>query len=75
MDFVFKSICTSDENVFNVDKNESETTSIFVHESLKCLCCVVETKRHFGELKQTKWSGNSIEIIVLPCKLAEESWR
>ena len=58
MDFVFEGICTSDENVIDVDKNETETTSNFIHETLKSLCCVAETKRHLGKLEQTKWGGD-----------------
>ena len=64
---MFESVCTSDENVVDVDKNESETTSNFVHESLKCLCGVAATKRHFGELKQTKWSGDSSFANIVRC--------
>ena len=51
-------LCYSDENEIDVDKNEIETTGNFVHEMLKSLCCVAETKRHLGEVEQTKWCGD-----------------
>ena len=58
MDFMFEGICPSNKNVIDVDKNKIETTSNFVHEMLKSLCCVVETKRHLAKLEQTKWGGD-----------------
>ena len=58
MDFVFEGIYASNENVIDVDRNEIETTSNFVHETLKSLCFVAETKRHLGKLEQPKWGGD-----------------
>ena len=59
MDFVCEGVHASDENVIDIDINKIETMSDFVHKTVKGLGCVVKTKGHLGELKKSKWGGNS----------------
>ena len=58
MDFVFECVRSSNENGININVNEIETTSYFVHKTLEGLGCIAETKGHFGEFKETKWGCN-----------------
>ena len=56
---------TSDEDVINICVGKGRTTKVLVHEPLKGLCCISESKWHFYKLKESKWGGDySLWYIV-----------
>ena len=53
------------EYVVEVHENEIEPSANDVHESLKCLCRILETEGHPKELKQTKKSEECRLLTIL----------
>ena len=47
------------EYVINVDISRWDATEYLIHEALKCLCCISESKWHLDKLKESKWCGDS----------------
>ena len=51
-------IWTSHQNVVEIDKNKQKTAEEMVHEPLKRLSSVAETKRHLSEFKEAERSDD-----------------
>lgn len=47
------------ENVVNVGVGRWNSTEDLIHETLKCLGSIAESKWHFDEFKKSKWDGYS----------------
>ena len=58
MSGVSGTVRTGNQNVVKVDENKGEITKNTIHESLKCLGRVLESKRHPKELEQAKGSNH-----------------
>ena len=54
MTLVFLNTGAGNQQVINVGITEGQASKDLVHEALKCLCCITQSKWHTKELKQTK---------------------
>ncbi len=55
---VLGKILAGDQNVVEVHEHEREMAEEFVHQTLKCLRSIFQTKGHENVLKQTEWRTN-----------------
>ena len=58
MMLVFLDTGAGNEQVIDVGITEGQALKDLVHEALKCLCCITQSKRHPKELEQTEGCRN-----------------
>ena len=55
---VFGNVLAGDQDVVEVHEHEWQVAEELVHEALKCLGSIFQTKWHENVLKQTEWRAN-----------------